>query len=471
MGYAVLHLDKASGNEAKMTAHIERTQMPKNADPERTHLNRELIEFPDGVNSRTEAIQHRLDTAGLTRKIGTNQVRAIRIMLTGSHEEMKRIEAEGKLVQWCDDNLDWLRKTYGAENLVSAVLHLDESTPHIHATVIPIVRGERRKVKEQKAEPGKKKYRKKSTDAPRLCADDVMTRVKLKEYQDTYAEAMKQYGLERGIVGSEARHITTQEFYRNAIAEKGNLQENIEELLKVEELKRKAVEQLKEQEQEARTHTEQATIEKQEAETELAGKQSELQKVKGELKTEKFKSTAAEAGSAIMDGISSALGTSKVKRQQQEMDTLKTENQSQQQEIVRLNQTINRERQENEKKTGELKEKIDKIYLWFPDTPQLLKMGDYCKSVGFPDNMVRELVNMRPVRFSGELYSNEFSQRFKTANSEARLERDAKNPDSFNLQIDKIGIIHWFRQKHKEFLERIGIKVPENKQSRRVGQK
>jgi hypothetical protein len=29
MGYAVLHLDKASGNEAKMTAHIERTQMPK----------------------------------------------------------------------------------------------------------------------------------------------------------------------------------------------------------------------------------------------------------------------------------------------------------------------------------------------------------------------------------------------------------------------------------------------------------
>ena len=46
MGYVVLHLDKAPGNEARMTAHIARTQMPPNADPSRTHLNRELIAFP-----------------------------------------------------------------------------------------------------------------------------------------------------------------------------------------------------------------------------------------------------------------------------------------------------------------------------------------------------------------------------------------------------------------------------------------
>ena len=147
MGYAVLHLDKAAGNEAKMTAHIERTQMPANAIPSLTYLNEELIEFPEGVADRTAAIQHRLDTAGLTRKIGTNQVRAIRIMLTGSNTEMKRIEAEGKLKAWCTDNLAWLRKTYGADNLVSAVLHMDEATPHIHATVVPIVKGERRKAR------------------------------------------------------------------------------------------------------------------------------------------------------------------------------------------------------------------------------------------------------------------------------------------------------------------------------------
>ena len=42
---------------------------PKNADPTRTHLNRELVEFPDGVSDRTEAISHRIRTAGIKRKI------------------------------------------------------------------------------------------------------------------------------------------------------------------------------------------------------------------------------------------------------------------------------------------------------------------------------------------------------------------------------------------------------------------
>ncbi|KWW27650.1 MAG: mobilization protein [bacterium P3] len=72
MGYAVLHLEKAKGADSGMSAHIERTIQPKNADPTRTHQNRELIQFPDGVRNRTAAIQHRLDTAGLKRKIGKN---------------------------------------------------------------------------------------------------------------------------------------------------------------------------------------------------------------------------------------------------------------------------------------------------------------------------------------------------------------------------------------------------------------
>lgn len=48
MGYAVLHMEKTSGTDAAMSAHIERTIKPKNADENRTHLNRELIRFPNG---------------------------------------------------------------------------------------------------------------------------------------------------------------------------------------------------------------------------------------------------------------------------------------------------------------------------------------------------------------------------------------------------------------------------------------
>jgi hypothetical protein len=471
MGYAVLHLDKASGNEAKMTAHIERTQVPKNADPERTHLNRNLIDYPDGVNDRTEAIQHRLDNAGLQRAIGKNQVRAIRIMLTGSNEEMKRIESEGKLNQWCDDNLDWLRKTYGTDNLVSAVLHLDEATPHIHATVVPIVTGERRKVKEKKKqdEPGKKKYRKKNPDIARLCADDVMTRIKLKEYQDSYAGAMNKYGLERGIAGSDARHITTQEFYRNAIAMQGNLQENIELLLQVEESKRQTIEDLIQKEQTALADYKEADTLKQQKVRELDKTQSELKEVKGRLKTEKFRSSAAEAGSALMDGISSALGTTKVKRQQQEIEKLKTENQNQQEKISALARNINRECEEKEKIRYELTAELDKIYEWLPDTKPLIRMGEYCKSIGFTDEMVKTLVSMQPVHFSGALYSKQHAQRFDTSHSEACLKRDTAYPDSFNLLIDKINIFQWFKQKYNEFLKRIGVKIPERKEHQGKG--
>ncbi len=227
MGYAVLHLSKATGNDTGMSAHIERIIDPKNADKNRTHLNRELLVFPDGVANRTEAIQYRIENASIVRKVGKNQVRAIRIMLSGTHENMKSIEADGNLDKWSNDNIDWLRNTFGSDNLVSAVLHLDEKTPHIHATVVPVVTGERRKA--QKEQSGiKKKYKKRNIHDARLCADDVMARNKLKEYQNSYAEAMSKYGLQRGIEGSEAKHISTQQFYRDLFVQNENLKENIE---------------------------------------------------------------------------------------------------------------------------------------------------------------------------------------------------------------------------------------------------
>uniref|UniRef100_UPI0022E952FC MobV family relaxase n=1 Tax=Bacteroides uniformis TaxID=820 RepID=UPI0022E952FC len=177
------------------TAHIERFIIPKNADPTRTHLNRRLIEYPDGVKDRSAAIQRRLEEAGLTRKIGSNQVRAIRINVSGTHKDMKRIEEEGRLDEWCADNLKYFADTFGKENIVAAHLHRDEETPHIHVTLVPIVKGERKRRKRE--EQTKKRYRKKPTDTVRLCADDIMTRLKLKSYQDTYRRAKKEIQTEK----------------------------------------------------------------------------------------------------------------------------------------------------------------------------------------------------------------------------------------------------------------------------------
>ena len=55
-----------------------------------------------------------------------------------------------------------------------------------------------------------------------------MARLKLKHYQDAYAEAMQKYGLKRGIEGSKTRHISTQQFYRKLFAQNEDLKENIE---------------------------------------------------------------------------------------------------------------------------------------------------------------------------------------------------------------------------------------------------
>ena len=215
--YAVCHLQRGSGNDSGMSCHIERKDakgkkyVPNNADAGRTPLNRELVRFPEGVSNRTEAIQHRINTAGLRRKVGKNQTKAIRIILTGTHEQMMKIANGGRLDSWIGANFKWLRDTFGNENLVSCVLHMDEKTPHLHATVVPIVTGERVRRKRE----GEKKYETKS--GPRLSADDVMRRTKLHEYQNSYAAAMKPFGLQRGIVGSTAKHQANSEYYRQRV--------------------------------------------------------------------------------------------------------------------------------------------------------------------------------------------------------------------------------------------------------------
>lgn len=432
MGYAVLHMEKASGSDSGMSAHIERTVAPKNADASRTHLNWDMINFPDGVTNRTEAIQHRLETAGLQRKIGKNQVPAVRIMLSGSPDDMKRIEQAGKLDDWCRDNLDWLKKTYGVENIVSAVVHLDETTPHIHATMIPIVTGERRKAKAEQT-TGKKKYRKKSTDTARLCADDVMSRVRLKEYQNTYAEQMAKYGLQRGIDGSEAKHLTTSQYYRDLLTQSESVQENITRLLE----------------------------QKEQAEQELSS-------VKADIKKEKLKNSAADVGATLLDGVGSLFGSSKTKQQQQQIEALETENRNLSNDIKKLSTKIKTMETEHKTAIDKLSEQLNKIFNYFPHIKELLRWENLLRSIGLPDDMIRRLFNQETVVGSGELYSKEHSKRFKAENASLKLEQDKAKPENIRFTINGADIFDWFKQKQKEFLQNIGVYLPEQKNNKRL---
>ena len=440
MGYAVLHLEKAKGTDSRMSAHIERTVHPKNADRTRTHLNRELVQFPEGVRNRTQAIAHRVETAGIRRKVGTNQVRAIRVLLTGSNRDMKQIEADGRLDDWCNDSLQWLRETYGEQNLVSAVLHMDEKTPHIHATVIPIVTGERRKAG-QEEQNGKKKYRKKNPQDVRLCADDVMARHRLKHYQDTYAQAMNKYGLQRGVDGSLARHISTMQYYKQLVEQQDSLQENIENLLGLEEEAMK-----------------------------------KLKQVKGEINVQKMKGAAVNATTAIADGVSSLFGGSKVKRLEEENENLKRnivnlqkQVQAEQREQTKMenrhSSEINRVDRSYRQKIAEYDNRLELIDTYFPIVKELMPIAEQCREVGFTEELTRRIVSLQPVEFKGRLYSKEYKEKFRTEHSTATVERDPQEKGKFRLCIDGVPILDWFRKKFQEIKEKLGLNTPvENKQ-------
>ena len=441
MGYAVLHLEKAKGADSGMSAHIERTIQPKNADPKRTHLNRELIQFPDGVRNRTAAIQHRLNTAELKRKIGKNQVQAIRIVLTGTHADMEQIEQTNRLDEWCKDNIDWLRKTYGADNVVSAVLHMDEETPHIHATIVPIVQTERKKQK--KEQTVKKRYRTKAP-APRLCADEVMSRANLIRYQDTYAEQMTAYGLQRGIKGSEAQHISTHEYYRSLIAQGEDLQANIAQLLEEQEKARLMI-----------------------AEAEQAKK--DLARIKAEAKTEELKNSATKTAASVLNGVNSLFGGNKVNRLEKENAQLQREIEDLNEQIGRLHTDIqkmkdnharelNRTNEQHQQEVGNLKRILDKAYKWFPSFKRFLNMERECLDCGFSEVQADKLLHGQAVNYSGLLHSNKYRRNALADNVTAQVIMDEKR--NLFLHINETPITQWFKKQ-------LGIEQEQHKSIRR----
>jgi len=451
MGYVVLHLSKAKGNDSRMTAHIERTVEPKNADKSRTHLNKELIDLPDGFN-RTQAIQHRIETAGIKRKITKDQVRVIRINLSGTHEDMKRIEAEGRLDEWCKDTVDYLKKEFGEKNVVSAVLHMDEKTPHIHVSVVPIVTGQRRKAKEGS----------KNKSTVRLCADDIMTKTKMVEYQDTYAEKMSKYGLERGIKGSEARHITTGEYYRDVFEKAETVKEEVGLL----------------QQQKAEEQLRLATLQEETSRktSELEEKEKQLRQIKSEVIKVGFEKSAKSAGKEVLEGLGALMGNPKAKKLQGEIDDLKQGIQVLQSEKEAINKEAQKVIQEKDRLLLEKnslistqKNKLDKLFDYFPVLNEYDFIARLCEVVKIPANIVKQIFTGKEALYSGKLYSPEHKQDFESENTKISIARNPKDNNKLCLAIDGTYYADWFREQKKKFLESIGIKV--NKIKSQQGQR
>ena len=475
MGYVVLHIEKAAGTDAAMSGHVERRITPANVITTLTYLNEELVEFPKGVTNRTEAIQHRLDNARLERKIGKNQVRALRVMLSGSPEDMKRIRQAGQLDAWAKDSCGWLQKTFGKENVVSAVLHLDEKTPHIHATVVPITRGERRKAKlerEKNAQSGKRTYRTKK-DRPRLCADDVMARDKLKAYQTTYAEAMAKYGLQRGVEGSEAKHISTQQYYRVVFVRKNEMAEQIEAMIGQKETLTVDIAALQAQQRAAQTDCNAIDEQRRKKKEELAKAETELAQTRREIKTDKLKGVAVDATTKAVERIGALFHDPKPARYEKQIADLQGVIADKDKCIGQLQQEIKTMQAGHDKEVANLKQEAQQVIKALmrvdelcPYVKGLLKWENYCKDVGLDKERTKALFTMQPYRYTGELHSIRYNHTFRANDVILQFKPDKDGPSGFQFTINGKDCDEWFRQQRKEFYERIGIDIEQTEQRR-----
>lgn len=93
------------------------------------------------------------------------------------------------------------------------IIPLQQSCTWIHTAHSCHGRTDNNRKTQESQEKADERQRKKNNTV-RLCAVDLFTREKLVAYHDSYAKAMEKYSLQRGVRGSEARHMTTIQYYR-----------------------------------------------------------------------------------------------------------------------------------------------------------------------------------------------------------------------------------------------------------------
>ena len=231
------HITRKQFVEVDGVVHVE-TWVPANADPERTAKNVELVsrKFTNS-NGKTyeltlqQAVDKRIREAGIKRK--KTQYSCLEVIFTGSRETMCGMSRK-KLLKWSREILEWSQEKWGKENVVSASLHVDERTPHIHMIVVPIVTGQSRRTKFHQEHKKPKKTYKIDHNKPRLCKNEVYTTGKLFEYHDSlYEEVNKNYGLARGTraePGSKVRHQDSEEYNRRLAEEAAEQRDLIAEI-------------------------------------------------------------------------------------------------------------------------------------------------------------------------------------------------------------------------------------------------
>lgn len=184
MNFAIMRAKKLKtmGSVAAALQHCYRERTTPNADENRTPKNQHLV-----ARSTSESMG--LLRQRLPEKRRKDAVLAVEYLMSASPEWWQTATKEQKK-QFFVKSFGWLARKYGKANILTASIHLDETTPHLSAFVVPL------------------------TADGRLSAKEFIgNRQKMSHDQTDFAQSLAELGLERGVKGSRAKHQRVKAHY------------------------------------------------------------------------------------------------------------------------------------------------------------------------------------------------------------------------------------------------------------------
>ena len=200
--------------------------------------------------------------------------------------------------------------------------------------------------------------------------------------------------------------------------------------------------------------------------------EQELKQVKSEIRTDKLKSAATDAATAIASGVGSLFGSGKLKDLEQTnenlrheiakrdkgIDELKAKMQQMQEQhgkqIRNLQGIHNQELETKDKEISRLNTILEKAFNWFPLLKEMLRIERLCYAIGFTKDMINSILTKKEaIRCNGRIYSEEHRRKFDIKNDIFKVEKNPTDDGKLILTINRQPIGEWFREQWKKLQE------------------
>ena len=213
--------------------------------------------------------------------------------------------------------------------------------------------------------------------------------------------------------------------------------------------------------------------------------EQELKQVKSEIRTDKLKSAATDAATAIASGVGSLFGSGKLKDLEQAneklrqeivkrdkgIDALKAKMQQMQEQhgkqIRNLQGIHNQELEAKDREISRLNSLLEKAHRWFPMFKEMLRMEKLCAVIGFTKDMIENLLTKKEsIQCSGKIYSEEHRRKFDIKNDVFRVEKHPMDSGKLMLTINRQPIGEWFKEQFDKLRQSLRILAEEPRKSR-----